>query len=55
MAAVTIQRTVATIPSAPPTMCDVMLKISSPFVYVGSSLSANFVLVIYKFPPNLVI
>ena len=32
IAANTIHRTNATIPNAPPTMCDVILKISSPFV-----------------------
>ena len=38
--------TVATIPNAPPTICEVILNISSPLVYVGKILSESFVLFI---------
>ena len=47
IAAKTTHSTVATIPSTAPTICDVILNISSPFVYLGSILSLNFTLSIF--------
>lgn len=45
-AAVIMQSIRAAIPSAPPTIWETILKISSPFEYVGSSRSANLILLL---------
>ena len=52
-AAVVTHMGMAAIPSAPPTMCDTMLNISSPFEYWGSPLSLSFVLFVKSLPFRL--
>ena len=45
-----LHSTIITTPKILPIICETMLNISSPFVYVGKTLSSNFVL-FKKIPP----